>query len=632
MSAAKGPASAAMAPALGDGSQALDSARLPVSGAKRLLPVEVLQGQSLSKSQVRAAAAGAVGVAALLLWAQMAAAPFMYPQVQSLYYPSSLFLSVSLVVVSIVRANVAVFDVRFVSVAGAAMVVSSGLHAFVGTATLASSACLVVECLGLSVLACAWMDSSFDDRDMTATASLVAGAFMAVLAYFGLQTSGITEALPWQPGGVLPAGETATIVPVAERVLVIALVVGLPAISTVLLVVAQGIRSRAGEESTAAPVSVSEFAHNSATARFPWLQFAALVGCSLACSIFIGMNTNPFIINSRTLCNQSLVTAVVVCFVLFALRWIRLRLSTVTLFAATSICLCIGLAMYSMGFGGDIVRSLFFICVANFLLHLLLPLLFVRHGNVLSPQVACPLFLLSASICLSAVGEQVGLWVASNWRMGVSQIADLGLVAMLVVMMATVWMVVAETRRAKRAADRAADQAAEGALAAEAAAVAAHERARQMVEEARVDAAEKARIAEEAAQAAEQAARIAEEAMRVAEEARRSEEKARRAEEEALAKAQQAESGLRVVEVAFETSAEEDSRLVAFFEEHGLSARETDVMKLVAKHYPNSAIAEKLYITERTVKFHISNSYSKLGVHSRSELVLAIEQFMNEGR
>jgi DNA-binding CsgD family transcriptional regulator len=51
-----------------------------------------------------------------------------------------------------------------------------------------------------------------------------------------------------------------------------------------------------------------------------------------------------------------------------------------------------------------------------------------------------------------------------------------------------------------------------------------------------------------------------------------------------------------------------------------LSPRERDVLRLVASGARNRAIAERLGITENTVKFHVSNLLRKAGAVSRSEL------------
>ncbi|MGB3621732.1 response regulator transcription factor [Ketobacter sp. MCCC 1A13808] len=56
----------------------------------------------------------------------------------------------------------------------------------------------------------------------------------------------------------------------------------------------------------------------------------------------------------------------------------------------------------------------------------------------------------------------------------------------------------------------------------------------------------------------------------------------------------------------------------------GLSARESMVAKGVAMGATNAEISEKLNITERTVKAHISSIFDKIGVRNRVELALKI--------
>jgi len=53
-----------------------------------------------------------------------------------------------------------------------------------------------------------------------------------------------------------------------------------------------------------------------------------------------------------------------------------------------------------------------------------------------------------------------------------------------------------------------------------------------------------------------------------------------------------------------------------------LSAREMEIMKLAARGMSNKDIAEELCLTVRTVKAHLSNIFSKLGVASRTEAIL----------
>jgi DNA-binding NarL/FixJ family response regulator len=51
----------------------------------------------------------------------------------------------------------------------------------------------------------------------------------------------------------------------------------------------------------------------------------------------------------------------------------------------------------------------------------------------------------------------------------------------------------------------------------------------------------------------------------------------------------------------------------------GLTARELQILCLTAAGATNSAIAAELWVTEQTVKFHLSNLYRKLGVANRTE-------------
>lgn len=60
-------------------------------------------------------------------------------------------------------------------------------------------------------------------------------------------------------------------------------------------------------------------------------------------------------------------------------------------------------------------------------------------------------------------------------------------------------------------------------------------------------------------------------------------------------------------------------------ERYGLSARETDVLKLLVRGRSGAFIAEELVLSLNTVKTHISHIYQKSGAHSREELVMLIE-------
>ena len=51
-----------------------------------------------------------------------------------------------------------------------------------------------------------------------------------------------------------------------------------------------------------------------------------------------------------------------------------------------------------------------------------------------------------------------------------------------------------------------------------------------------------------------------------------------------------------------------------------LTAREMDVLRLVAEGATNNDVAAALGISENTVKYHIGSLYHKLGVRRRSEM------------
>ncbi len=52
-----------------------------------------------------------------------------------------------------------------------------------------------------------------------------------------------------------------------------------------------------------------------------------------------------------------------------------------------------------------------------------------------------------------------------------------------------------------------------------------------------------------------------------------------------------------------------------------LTAREMEVLQLLAEGLPNKQIAQRLGISEHTVKFHVDSILGKLGAHSRTEAV-----------
>ena len=55
---------------------------------------------------------------------------------------------------------------------------------------------------------------------------------------------------------------------------------------------------------------------------------------------------------------------------------------------------------------------------------------------------------------------------------------------------------------------------------------------------------------------------------------------------------------------------------------HALSGRERQVLTLMAEGLSNAEIAERLVISEKTVRNHASNIFDKLGVWSRAQAIV----------
>src|SRR5690606_22494791 len=96
---------------------------------------------------------------------------------------------------------------------------------------------------------------------------------------------------------------------------------------------------------------------------------------------------------------------------------------------------------------------------------------------------------------------------------------------------------------------------------------------------------------------------------------------ARRPLREALALA----DGVGAVAVAEQAAAELTAaggrpRRRALFGPDSLTPAERRAARLAAAGHTNREIAERLVVTTKTVQFHLSNAYRKLGVSSRDEL------------
>jgi NarL family two-component system response regulator LiaR len=67
--------------------------------------------------------------------------------------------------------------------------------------------------------------------------------------------------------------------------------------------------------------------------------------------------------------------------------------------------------------------------------------------------------------------------------------------------------------------------------------------------------------------------------------------------------------------VLIQTSARRDTQVLG----HDLTDRERDILDLIAKGQDNQQIADALFVSQSTVKFHVSNILAKLQVSSRTE-------------
>ena len=55
-----------------------------------------------------------------------------------------------------------------------------------------------------------------------------------------------------------------------------------------------------------------------------------------------------------------------------------------------------------------------------------------------------------------------------------------------------------------------------------------------------------------------------------------------------------------------------------------LTAKEIEVLRFVCEGFEYSEIAERMHISQRTVKFHISNILSKTGYANKTRLAIAV--------
>ncbi len=64
--------------------------------------------------------------------------------------------------------------------------------------------------------------------------------------------------------------------------------------------------------------------------------------------------------------------------------------------------------------------------------------------------------------------------------------------------------------------------------------------------------------------------------------------------------------------------------LQEYVKTYGLTKRETEITQLVLQGKTNAEIAETLFISDTTVKKHVSNIFEKTGINRREELIIKI--------
>ena len=77
---------------------------------------------------------------------------------------------------------------------------------------------------------------------------------------------------------------------------------------------------------------------------------------------------------------------------------------------------------------------------------------------------------------------------------------------------------------------------------------------------------------------------------------------------------------VRAVTEAYRAQLEETGQIAAATRVRArLTRRELEILRLVAEGRPNREVAKILWVTDQTIKFHLANTYKKLGVRNRIE-------------
>lgn len=80
-------------------------------------------------------------------------------------------------------------------------------------------------------------------------------------------------------------------------------------------------------------------------------------------------------------------------------------------------------------------------------------------------------------------------------------------------------------------------------------------------------------------------------------------------------------SGLAVIDPELAAATRQTPELSPVNMKESLTPRELEILTLIAEGLPNKTIAQRLKITDHTVKFHINSLLEKLSAHSRTEAV-----------
>jgi len=77
---------------------------------------------------------------------------------------------------------------------------------------------------------------------------------------------------------------------------------------------------------------------------------------------------------------------------------------------------------------------------------------------------------------------------------------------------------------------------------------------------------------------------------------------------------------------AQEAPASKEASLSTEAEKLGLTARELEVVRLIAQGHSNTEIAAELFVSDATVKTHINHIFSKLGARDRAQVIVKARQ------